>query len=160
MRSPAYSFHSDKRAGLNYYKHSLFVATIQRVANRFQPVCLNMGQPCDPCVFTSCTRFQRFQGVTIWSSGAKPCNSYLTRAFFDLKTSREGNSTTSFGSLFQWLIIVVTKNVSLISHMNLIDFCFPSLPFCAGLIHRVQWKRARWLRAFQVQIVVILQNFL
>jgi len=44
--------------------------------------------------------------------------------------------------------------------MNLVDFCFLSLPFCAGLIHCVQWKRARWLRAFQVQILEILPNFL
>lgn len=56
----AYSSHSNKRASLNYYKHSLFVATIQRVANRFQPVCLNTGQPCDPCVFASHPGFHHF----------------------------------------------------------------------------------------------------
>lgn len=64
-----------------------------------------------------------------WSSNSwsKPCNSYLTRGFFfALKTPRLGNSSTSFGSLFLWLIILAAENVSLISHMTLVDFCFPS----------------------------------
>lgn len=34
------------------------------------------------------------------------------------------------GSFFQWLIILAAKNVSLISHMNLVDFCFPFCLLC------------------------------
>lgn len=30
-----YSFHSDRRASLNYYKHGLFAVTMQRAANTF-----------------------------------------------------------------------------------------------------------------------------
>lgn len=63
---------------------------------------------------------QQFLVQTLWL--------LLDNSIFCFEDIRVGK-LLHFGSFFQWLIILAAKNVSLISHMNFVDFCFPLLFF-------------------------------